>query len=264
MGRGGAGPAPAASSAWRPTARTFRGRLFPGAGGGLGLDGGMAELMLVPSSRHLLPLPDGLDPVHAAPLTDAGLTPYHAVRRSLSKLTPGSTAVVIGVGGLGHLAIQILKATTAARVVAVDTRPEALALAQEYGADLTVQSGEAAAREIRDATIGRGADVVLDLVGADATLSLGAAVARQLGDLTLVGIAGGSLRFSFFSVPYEVSIQSTYWGTRPELIEVLDLGSRGLLRPRVTTVGLDEAIDTYRAMAEGRLEGRVVVVPAST
>ena len=118
----------------------------PGGGGGLGLDGGVAELMLVPSSRHLLPLPDGLDPVHAAPLTDAGLTPYHAVRRSLSKLTPGSTAVVIGVGGLGHLAIQILKATTAARVVAVDTRPEALALAQDCGADLTVQSGEAAAR----------------------------------------------------------------------------------------------------------------------
>ncbi len=236
----------------------------PGGGGGLGLDGGMAELMLVPSSRHLLPLPDGLDPVQAAPLTDAGLTPYHAVRRSLSKLTPGSTAVVIGVGGLGHLAIQILKATTAARVVAVDTRPEALTLAKEYGADLTVQSGEGAAREIRDATSGRGADVVLDLVGADATLSLAAAVARQLGDLTLVGIAGGSLPFSFFSVPYEVSLQSTYWGTRPELIEVLDLGARGLLRPKVTTVGLDEAIDAYRAMAEGKLEGRVVVVPAST
>ena len=98
--------------------------------------------MLVPSSGHLLPLPDGLDPVHAAPLTDAGLTPYHAVRRSLSKLTPGSTAVVIGVGGLGHLAIQILKATTAARVVAVDTRPRGLGPRQDCGADLTVQSGE--------------------------------------------------------------------------------------------------------------------------
>jgi propanol-preferring alcohol dehydrogenase len=237
---------------------------IPGGGGGLGLDGGMAELMLVPSSRHLLPLPDGLDPVQAAPLTDAGLTPYHAVRRSLWKLTPGSTAVVIGVGGLGHLAIQILKATTAARVVAVDTRPEALALARDIGADLTVPSGEAAAREIRDATGGRGADVVLDLVGATATLALAAAVVRQLGDLTLVGIAGGSLPFSFFSVPYEVSIQSTYWGTRPELIEVLDLAARGLLRPKVTTVGLEEAISAYRNMSEGKLEGRVVVVPTST
>ncbi|HEX7460003.1 MAG TPA: alcohol dehydrogenase catalytic domain-containing protein, partial [Acidimicrobiales bacterium] len=108
----------------------------PMGGGGLGRDGGMADLMLVPSARLLVPLPDGLEPVTAAPLTDAGLTPYHAVRRSWEKLPPGSTAVVIGVGGLGHLAVQILKATTAARVVAVDTREEARALAGNEGADL--------------------------------------------------------------------------------------------------------------------------------
>ena len=78
-----------------------------------------------PSARHLVRLPDGLDPVHAAPLTDAGLTPYHAVRRSREKLGPTSTAVVIGVGGLGHLAVQILKATTAARIIAVDPRDTA-------------------------------------------------------------------------------------------------------------------------------------------
>lgn len=234
----------------------------PGGGGGLGLDGGMAELMLVPAARLIVPLPEGLDPVHAAPLTDAGLTPYHAVRRSWSKLAPDATAVVIGVGGLGHLAVQILKATTAARVVAVDTRPEALALARDLGADLTVEAGGGAAEEIRRATGGRGADVVLDLVGSDATLALGATVARQLGDLTLVGIAGGSMPFSFFSQPYEVSLQTTYWGTRPELIEVLDLGSRGLLRPKVTEVSLDEAVDAYRHMAEGKLQGRVVVVPS--
>jgi propanol-preferring alcohol dehydrogenase len=233
----------------------------PSGGGGLGLDGGMAELMVVPHARHLVPLPDGLDPVAAAPLTDAGLTPYHAVRRSWAKLSPGSAAVVIGVGGLGHLAVQILKATTAARVIAVDTRPEALVLALQCGADLTVTPGDAAAQEIRDATRGRGADVVLDFVGADATLALGAAVARMVGDLTLVGIAGGSLAVSFFSVPYELSVQSTYWGSRPELVEVLDLGARGLLRPKVTTFTLDEAMEAYRRMENGTAEGRAVVVP---
>ena len=196
----------------------------PSGGGGLGMDGGMAEFILVPAARLVVPLPEGLDPVHAAPLTDAGLTPYHAVRRSWKKLTPDATAVVIGVGGLGHLAVQILKATTAARVVAVDTRPEALELAREYGADLTVEVGDEAVEVIRRFTGERGADVVLDLVGADATLALGAAVARSLGDVTLVGIAGGSMPFSFFSQPYEVSLQTTYWGTRPELIEVLNLG----------------------------------------
>ncbi len=234
-----------------------------GGGGGLGLDGGMAELMLVPAARHLVRLPDGLDPVAAAPLTDAGLTPYHAVRRSWPKLGPGSTAVVIGIGGLGHLAVQIVRATTAARVIAVDIREEARSLAAAEGADLTVAPDDDAASEIRAATGGRGADVVLDFVGSDATLALGAAVGRMLGDLTVVGIAGGTFGLSFFSVPYEVSVQTVYWGTRPELEDVLDLASRGLLRAAVTTVGLDEAAEAYHRMETGTAVGRQVVVPGA-
>lgn len=233
----------------------------PMGGGGLGLDGGMAEFMLVPSARHLVPLPEGLTPVEAAPLTDAGLTPYHAVRRSLRKLMPGTTAVVIGVGGLGHLGIQILKATTAARVIAVDPKETALALADQVGADLSLAPGTDAGAEIRSFTGGRGADVVIDFVGSDSTLALGAMVTRSLGDLTIVGIAGGTLPVSFFSVPYEVSIQTTYWGSRPELIEVLDLGSRGLLKPRITTFPLVDAVDAYAALESGTLDGRAVVVP---
>ncbi|MEU4775083.1 NAD(P)-dependent alcohol dehydrogenase [Micromonospora sp. NPDC023644] len=233
----------------------------PGGGGGLGLDGGMAEYMLVPQARQVVPLPDGLDPVLAAPLTDAGLTPYHAIRRSWAKLGPTSTAVVIGVGGLGHVGVQILKATTAARVIAVDTREEALKLGEECGADLTMLSGEDTAQEIRQATGGRGADVVLDFVGADPTLALGVAAARTVGDLTIVGIGGGTLPVGFFSVPYEVSIQTTYWGSRPELMEVLELGARGLVKPKASTFSLEEAVVAYRKMRDGTLEGRAVVVP---
>ncbi|MDA8267085.1 MAG: NAD(P)-dependent alcohol dehydrogenase [Actinomycetota bacterium] len=233
----------------------------PSGGGGLGLDGGMAELMLVPDERHLVPLPDGLEPLTAAPLTDAGLTPYHAVRRSLSKLTPGTTAVVIGVGGLGHLGVQILSATCAARVIAVDKKAEALALAEEGGAALAIPQGDAAAAEIMDATGGRGADVVLDFVGTDDTLALGAAVSQPLTDLTIVGAAGGTLGVSMYSVPYEVSVQSMYWGSWGELVEVLDLAARGLLRPTITTVPLDQAADAYQRMASGTSLGRQVVVP---
>ncbi|WP_449065397.1 zinc-binding dehydrogenase [Planomonospora algeriensis] len=217
--------------------------------------------MLVPHSRLLVPLPAGLDPVAAAPLTDAALTPYHAIRRSWPKLAPGATAVVIGAGGLGHLAVQILKATTAARIVAVDTRAEALRQALESGADLAVPSGDGAAGEIRTATGGRGADVVLDFVGADATLALAVAVVRVLGDITVVGIGGGTLPLSFFSPPYEVSVQSTYWGSRPELVEVLDLAARGLIRPAVTVFTLDEAAEVYRRLERGELVGRGVVTP---
>lgn len=233
----------------------------PGGGGGLGVDGGMAELMLVPDARLLVPLPDGLDPRDAAALTDAGLTPYHAIRRSWPKLPPDATAVVIGIGGLGHLAVQILKVTTAARVVAVDTRDEALELAEECGADLAVRSGHNAASQIRRATRGRGADVVIDCVGVDATLALAASVVRTLGDLTIVGIGGGTLRLGFFTIPYEVSVQTTYWGSRGELAEVLELGARGLLRATTTTFSLDEALEAYRALRQGAITGRAVVVP---
>ncbi|MDP3890985.1 NAD(P)-dependent alcohol dehydrogenase [Nocardioides sp.] len=236
----------------------------PGGGGGLGLDGGMAEYLLVPAARHVVPLPDGLDPVHAAPLTDAGLTPYHAVRRSQAKLGPTSTAVVIGVGGLGHLGIQVLRATTAARVIAVDPRESARDLAKDCGADLALAPGPDLAAEIREATGGVGADVVLDCVGSDETLAASAACARQLGDVTIVGIAGGTLPISFFSIPYEVSVQTTYWGNRAELVEVLDLGARGLLKPETTIYTLDDAAQAYADLAHGTVSGRAVVVPTDS
>jgi propanol-preferring alcohol dehydrogenase len=235
-------------------------RPLAAAGGGLGFDGGMAELMLVPSARYLVPL-ETLTPVDAAPLTDAGLTPYHAIKRSLPLLGPASYAVVIGAGGLGHMATQILVACTPSTVIVVDRSPDALALARNGGARYGVVAGPDAAGEIDDLTKGRGADVVLDLVGADETLALGCAVARVLGHLTLIGIAGGTLPFSFFSPKYEVSVATTYWGTLPELVEVIALAERGLIRAEVHEWSLDDAMRAYDAMAAGELHGRAVIVP---
>jgi propanol-preferring alcohol dehydrogenase len=229
------------------------------AGGGLGLDGGMAPLMVVPQARHVVPIGD-LSPVDAAPLTDAGLTPYHAIKRALPLLGPGSVAVVIGAGGLGHMAVQILAACTPAVVVAVDRSAESLALAQHLGATHAVQTGGDTAAEVLELARG-GVDLVLDLVGADDTLALGAAVARPLGHLTLVGIAGGSLPVSFFSPRYEVSVASTYWGSLPELVEVIELGAQGKIRADVQRFALEDARSAYDAMRAGTLHGRAVVVP---
>jgi propanol-preferring alcohol dehydrogenase len=234
---------------------------IPAAGGGLGGHGGMAPRMLVPSARFLVPLGD-LDPADAAPLTDAGLTPYHAVKRSLPLLVPGSTAVVIGAGGLGHMAVQFLKALTPATVVVVDQRSEALQLATAVGADHTVVAGADAVAQITELSRGRGADVVIDLVGADATMALGATVARPLGHLTIVGIAGGTLPFSFFSLGYEVSVATTYWGSMPELMEVISLASTGRVQAHVQRFSLENALDAYAAMREGKLSGRAVIVPS--
>ncbi len=233
---------------------------FKREGCGLGFDGGMAPLLLVPSVRHIVPLTD-LDPVDAAPLTDAGLTPYHAVKRSLDRLVPGSTALVIGAGGLGHLAIQILAAISPTRIVAVDQSPDALELARSVGASHGVLPGDTAADEIRELTKGRGTDLVLDFVGVDATIALAATVARPLSHVTLIGIGMGSYPFSFFTVPYEVSLASTYWGSVSELHEVIALGEAGKVRAHVQRYSLDDAPRAYEDMAAGTLHGRAVIVP---
>jgi propanol-preferring alcohol dehydrogenase len=229
-------------------------------GGGLGLDGGMAEYMLVPHSRLLLPLGD-LDPREAAPLSDAALTPYHAIKRSLHLLVPGSTAVVIGVGGLGHMAVQILRALSPARVIAVDSSAEKLSLAREVGADETVQSGEDAAERIRELTGGRGAELVLDNVGADDTIALGAAISRFEAHLTVVGLAGGKLEFAFGALPFESQLTIPYWGTAVELGEVLDLARAGRIRAHVERFPLDRVEDAYTRMRDGILDGRAVICP---
>ncbi len=229
-------------------------------GGGLGLDGGMAEYMLVPHPRLLLPLEE-LDPRDAAPLSDAALTPYHAIKRSLHLLVPGSTAVVIGVGGLGHMAVQILRALSPAQVIAVDSSSEKLALAREIGADETVESGEEAAARIRELTGGQGAELVLDDVGADETIALASQVSRFEAHVTVVGLAGGKLQFAFGALPFESQLTIPYWGTAVELSEVLDLARSGRIHAHVERFPLDRVEDAYTRMREGTLEGRAVICP---
>jgi propanol-preferring alcohol dehydrogenase len=231
------------------------------AGGGLGLDGGMAPKMLVPSARHLVPIGD-LDPIEAAPLSDAGLTPYHAIKRSLHLMVPGSVTVVVGVGGLGHMAVQILETMTPTTIVAVDQRERALSTARSCGATHALLAGDDVAAEVQAITRGRGADVVLDFVGSDSTLALSAAISRMLGHVTIVGIAGGTLPIGFFSIPYEASVATTYWGSLPELMELVALAQAGRIAATVTRYDLDHAGDAYAAMASGALDGRAVIVPA--
>ena len=229
-------------------------------GGGLGLDGGMAEYMLVPSPRLLVPLGD-LDPVMAAPLADAALTPYHAMAGSLADLHPGATAVVIGAGGLGHMAIQLLKVLSPAAVVAVDLDRERLEAAQALGADHAVESGAGAADEIRRLSGGRGAQLVLDLVGSDATLALGARALAPEGRLSIVGLALGTLPVSFFALPYGAQVATSYWGTVTELVDLVELARAGRIRVEVETAPLDQVNETYARLRRGEIRGRAVVVP---
>lgn len=228
---------------------------------GLGSPGALAEYMLVDSARHLVPL-GGLDPVRAAPLTDAGLTPYHALRRSLSKLVPGSTAVVIGVGGLGHLAVQMLRALTPARVIALDVSKEKLEFARTVGAHETLVSDAEAPARLRELTGGVGAEAVLDFVGAEATVAIAAASVAVAGDVTVVGIGGGTLAVGFGgALPFEVSACFPYWGSVPELLDVVALARQGLVSCHVETFSLEEAPAAYERLHAGEISGRAVVLP---
>jgi propanol-preferring alcohol dehydrogenase len=229
-------------------------------GGGLGRDGGMATHMLVPSARFLCPLAT-LDPRQAAPLTDAGLTTYHAVKRSLGVLRPGSTAVVIGAGGLGQMAVQILKVLSPACVVVVDVSEQKLAAARELGADVTIVSDADALARVQELTHGLGAELVLDIVGSDTTLPLALGASRRLGHLTVVGIAGGTLPFNYLFVPNELAIASTFYGSIPELTEVITLAEAGTIRTQVDLFPLDQAPLVYERLREGKIRGRAVVTP---
>jgi alcohol dehydrogenase, propanol-preferring len=234
------------------------------SGAGLGRDGGMAGHMLVPDPRHLVPIGD-LDAAQAAPLTDAGLTPYHAIAGLSGKLGQGTTVAVIGVGGLGHLAIQILRAITSSRVLAVDIREEALELAHRSGADLTTLKKPDTSTVLRADTGGSGVDAVLDFVGSDATLALAARSLRAGGDLVLLGSGAGQLTITKPGpLPQGASLSLPFWGTRPELHEVIALAQAGSLHVETELFALSAAHDAFERLRTGQIRGRAVLAPAQT
>lgn len=226
---------------------------------GIGRDGGMADYMTVPV-RNLVPLGDA-DPIDAAPLADAGLTPYHAIKRVLPHLAGGGkSALVIGLGGLGMIGVQILKALTGATIIATDMKAEAMAEAEKWGA-VTVPGGEGQVERIRELSGGRGVDAVFDFVGVDPTMALAGATVAQRGAVTTIGIGGGTFAWNFFGVPYEVNFSSTYWGTIEDLHEVVAMYRAGQIVPAVERYSLDQALEAYQLMIDGKLNARAVIVP---
>jgi propanol-preferring alcohol dehydrogenase len=238
------------------------GRHAPPTTPGIGPDGGMAEFMVVPA-RFLVPLGE-LDPVRAAPLADAGLTPQHAIDSAREQLADGCTAVVIGAGGLGNIAIQLLQATSTARLIVVESDAARRALAAERGVEV-LSPGPDLARKIRERTDGLGADAVFDFVGVDETLALAVDSVAPGGAIRIVGIGGGSLHYTATGLPhplpYGVTLRQQFGGTRADLEEVVRLARLGKVVPQIETFpleGFETAFDRLRA---GTLLGRAVLVP---
>ena len=227
---------------------------------GVGYNGGHAPYILVPEARFLVPIGD-LDPVQAAPLTDAGITTYSAIKPAIPEIWPGSTAVVIGVGGLGIYAVQFLRLLTGARIVAVDSTEARLMLAREYGADNVVPSGSDAAKQIRELSGGVGAAFVLDCVGINATLATAVAALSWRGRLTMVGAGGGSIPFDFFKMPPGAQLTTSLNGGSIALMEVVEMAALGRLKVIVDRYPLSAAKQAYDDFEHGRLVGRAVLMP---
>jgi len=223
-------------------------------------DGGFAELVTT-NARSVVKLGRSTDPRAVAGLADGGLAAYRAVKGSLPWLVPGSTAVVLGVGGLGHIAIQLLRALSATRVVAVDRSAAALDLAARLGASVVVAVEGDPVAAVLDATDGLGADVVLDFVGDAGTPMAGIGMLARGGRYVAVGYGGRLDVPTYDLIGREITVAGSLVGTLTELAELAVLADQGLVTVTGTTYPLTAIRDAMTDLRAGRVEGRAVLVP---
>jgi NAD+-dependent secondary alcohol dehydrogenase Adh1 len=223
---------------------------------GLSVDGGFADFVLV-SERSLLKLPAGIDPAAVAPHADAGLTAYHAVRRLAHLAVPGTTAVVIGVGGVGHIALQLVRELGSSRVIGVDTDERRRRLAAELGADEVAESVDA----VRELTDGHGADLVFDFVGTDATHAASAAMLARAGTYSVIGYGGTISIPSPALVVNEQAVVGNLVGTWIDLYELLQLHAAGKVVLKTEMHPLDDVNEVLAKLRDGEVTGRAVLVP---
>lgn len=218
---------------------------------GIGLDGGLAEYTIAPAAA-LVPI--SMDPVEAAPLTDAGLSSYHALKRVLPLLTGGSRVGVIGVGGLGHIALQILAKITPAHITAFARSEKSRRHALELGADEALPSEK---ESVGSLTF----DAVLDFVGSAQTMELAVHMIKPLGHIVVAGRGKGRFAFHPLSQPYGTFISTTFGGSKLELLELIGMMEKGLVKPSITRFRLDEVEIALDKLARGEIKGRAVIVP---
>jgi NAD+-dependent secondary alcohol dehydrogenase Adh1 len=230
--------------------------LFPG----ISTNGGFAELLKT-NARAVVKLPDGVEPKDVAAHADAGLTAYHAVKKAERLLYPGTTAVVIGAGGLGHIGIQSLKVLTAARVIVVDRSEGSLELARECGADEVVLTDGGEVEAIRERTNGLGAEAVIDFVGEGGALEDSIAMLREGGTHYVIGYGGVLSIPAIDIISAEINFVGNLVGTYNDLAELMTLQAEGTVSLHTSTYPLEAVNDAMDDLEEGRLHGRGILIP---
>jgi alcohol dehydrogenase, propanol-preferring len=230
-------------------------------------DGGFSEYLLVPSYRFLVKIDreSTLSPEEVAPLTDAGLTPYRAIKKVRHLLAPGRYIAVIGIGGLGSYAIQYAKMLGAgANVVALDRRDDKLELATDLGADstLNIEKTDEIEGLVKMITKGNGFDVVLDTVSMESTLNLAVRTLNRSGAIVVIGLFGQEIRLPLFeTIIKEYQIYGSLWGNYNELREVIELAKKGFIKHHIQKFTLSKVNDAIELLRRGNILGRAVVIP---
>jgi len=229
---------------------------------GINRDGGFADFLQT-SARSVVKLAPGLEPKDIAALADAGLTAIHAVKKAIPVLTPGTTVVVIGAGGLGHIGIQCLKAMTPATVVVIDPSEKALALAGEMGADQTVKvDGAKHVETVKEMTDGFGAEAIIDFVGEKGAIEDGIAMVQDGGFYYVIGYGENIDIPTIDVISREISFIGNLVGTYTDLEELMTLTAQGQVTLHTSTYPLDAINDAMADLDGGRLQGRGILIPA--
>jgi NAD+-dependent secondary alcohol dehydrogenase Adh1 len=227
---------------------------------GLASDGGMAEFLLT-SARACVKLDPSTQPADVAALADAGITAYHAVRKAIPLLYPGTTCVVLGAGGLGHIGIQCLAALTATTIIVVDRNPDALKLAEELGAQHTVVANGQHVDAVKDLTGGAGAEVVLDFVAEQGAEQDGFAMTGRAGSYFVIGYGGQIQIPTLDIISTERNIIGNIVGTYNDLAELMVLAQSGKVTLHTKAYPLDSALEALDDLDNGRVRGRAILVP---
>jgi NAD+-dependent secondary alcohol dehydrogenase Adh1 len=227
---------------------------------GLNTDGGMADFLRT-GQRAVVKIDPKLQPADVAALADAGLTAYHAVRKAVPLLYPGTKVVLIGAGGLGHIGIQALKALTPAEIIVVDRSEAALELAKSIGADYGVLADGGQVEQVLELTDGNGAEVVIDFVGEQGAERAGVGMLRRAGSYFVIGYGGAINVPTIDIISTEINFVGNLVGTFNDLDELMTLAAQGKVKLHTQTYPLDAVNDAMDDLDGGRLRGRGILVP---
>jgi NAD+-dependent secondary alcohol dehydrogenase Adh1 len=227
---------------------------------GIDTAGGYAEFLKT-SARSVVKIDDSLEPADIAALADAGLTAYHAAAKAARKLHPGDRCLVIGAGGLGHIGIQVLKATSAAELIVVDRNPDAVKLAVAIGADHGIVADGTQIEQVLQLTGGKGAEAVIDFVGEGGSTKEGVQMLRRAGDYHVVGYGEDLVIPTIDIISTEINFIGNLVGSYNDLVELMALAAQQRVQLHTAKYSLDDFQSALDDLGAGQIRGRAILVP---